>query len=213
MSLYLPAVHAETDLTALDRLADAHDFATLVTVREEMPTVSHLPLLYRRDGDRVVLRGHFARPNPQARHAGRALAVLHGPHAYISPTWYLDKDIEAHVPTWNYAVAHLSGELETFSDEAALAVLVSELSDRHEARIGSDWRFEPEREDHRVQLRGIIGFRLHVDRIELKFKLDGSHPPANRSAVANRLAQQPDDGSRGVAALMRERLTTTPKEN
>ncbi|QNP40806.1 FMN-binding negative transcriptional regulator [Lysobacter solisilvae (ex Woo and Kim 2020)] len=208
--MYRPAAFVETDLAALDALIERDNFITLITVRDGAPVVNHLPVLYRRDGDRIELRGHWARPNPQARHAGPATAIVHGPHAYVSPSWYPDKEAEARVPTWNYAVAHLGGTLETFDDEAALAAIVDELSQQHEARAGHAWRFEFERPDHRVQLRGIVGFRFHVDDAVLKFKLNQNHPAANRSAVADQLEQQARDDSRDIAALMRAR---TPTEN
>lgn len=203
--MYVPRAFAESDLAALDALIARDNFATLVTVRDGVPTITHLPILYRREGDQVELRGHWARPNPQARHAGRALVIVHGAHAYVSPTWYLDKEREARVPTWNYAVAHLEGELSTFDDEPSLAAIVCDLSRQHESRVGSDWRFEADREDHRSQLRGIIGFRIAVDRITMKFKLNQNHPAANRVAVAEHLDAQDRDASREVATLMRER--------
>jgi transcriptional regulator len=207
--MYRPASFVETDLAALDALIERDNFITLITVRDGMPTVNHLPVLYHRDGDSVRLRGHWARPNPQARHAGPATVVVHGPHAYVSPSWYPDKEDEARVPTWNYAVAHLTGTLETFDDEASLAALVDDLSHQHEASVGRDWRFEYARDDHRTQLRGIIGFRFHVDTALLKFKLNQNHPVANRLAVAEQLETQQRDGSRDIAALMRAR---TPLE-
>lgn len=204
--MYLPRSFSESDLGALDRLAAHDSFITLITVRGDTPTVSHLPVLYRREGDHIELIGHWARPNPQSRHVGPALAILHGPHAYVSPAWYLDKEEAARVPTWNYAVAHLHGSLQTFDDEAALAAVVDGLSGQHETAVGSDWRFEPERDDHRSQLRGIVGFRLRAERIELKFKLSQNHPLANRRSVIEQLAQQPRDDSRDTAMLMRERI-------
>lgn len=204
--MYLPAAFVESDLTALDRLIAADSFISLVTVIDGAPLVNHLPVLYRRAGDAVELRGHWARPNPQARHAGPAMAIVHGPHAYVSPSWYPDKEAQARVPTWNYAVAHLDGRLETFDDERALADLVGELSRQHESAVGADWQFAPEREDQRSQLRGIIGFRFIAERITLKFKFNQNHPPANRVAVAGRLDALGNDRNRAVAALMRERL-------
>ena len=204
--MYLPAAFVESDLSALDRLVGADNFITLITVADGAPRVNHLPVLYRRDGEQVELRGHWARPNPQARHAGPAMAIVHGPDAYISPSWYPDKEAQARVPTWNYAIAHLDGRLETFDDERALADLVGELTRQHEAAVGSDWQFEPEREDQRRQLRGIIGFRFLVERITLKFKFNQNHPTANRVAVADRLDALGTDCNRAVAALMRERL-------
>ena len=208
--MYRPASFVETDLTALDALVERDNFITLITVRDGTPVVSHLPVLYRRDGDRIELHGHWARPNPQAKHAGPATAIVHGPHAYVSPSWYPDKEAAARVPTWNYAVAHLQGTLEPFDDEASLAELVDGLSRRHEASVGQSWRFEHDRDDHRVQLRGIIGFRFHVDTAALKFKLSQNHPVANRLSVADQLQQQSRDASREIAQLMRAR---TPSED
>ena len=204
--MYLPRAFAETDLAALDGLAKEDGFITLVTVRDSMPTVSHLPVLYQREGDQVRLSGHWARPNPQAGHAGPALAILQGPHAYVSPSWYPDKEPASRVPTWNYAVAHLHGRLQTFDDEASLAGLVDRLGCLHEARVGSDWRFEAERPDHRLQLRGIIGFDFIAEVVELKFKLSQNHPLANRVAVVEQLERRPDASSHGVARLMRDGL-------
>jgi transcriptional regulator len=203
--VYLPRAFAETDLAALDCLAASDSFITLITVHDGLPTVSHLPVLYQRDGDRVELIGHWARPNPQARHAGPALAIFHGPHAYVSPSWYPDKEEAARVPTWNYAVAHLHGMIETFEDEAFLAGVVDGLTRHYEASVGHDWRFEFERDDHRRQLRGIVGFRFLAQRMDLKFKLSQNHPLANRNAVAANLEQQQREDSRHIAALMRKR--------
>lgn len=207
MSLYAPRAFASRDLAQLDALADRYDFASLVTVADGRPFASHVPVLYRRDGERILVTGHLARANPQAAHAGDALMMLHGPHAYVSPSWYPDKAAQARVPTWNYAVAHLSGRLEWFDDEAGLASLVAELSERHEARAGSDWRFDFDVPAERVQLRGIVGFRLHVERIDFKLKLSQNHPDANRHAVIARL-DAGDEMSREVARLMRTSLET-----
>lgn len=206
--MYLPRAFAEHDLEALDRLAGRDRFITLVTVRDGEPVVSHLPVLYRRSGDHVELIGHWARPNPQATHAGPALAIFHGPHAYVSPGWYPDKEAAARVPTWNYAVAHLRGTLSTFDDERSLAEVVAGLSIDHEATVGGDWRFEFERDDLRRQLRGIVGLRFVAHEIALKFKLSQNHPMANREAVASQLEAQSREASRETAALMRERMTT-----
>ena len=134
--MYTPRTFAESDLQWLDRLMARDAFVTLVSTDAGEPFASHLPVLYRRDGERVLVEGHWARPNLQARHDGGALMIVHGPHAYVSPGWYPDKEPAARVPTWNYAVAHLSGALQAFEDEAALADLVARMSDRFEATVG-----------------------------------------------------------------------------
>ena len=203
--MYLPRAFVETDLAALDALIDAHPFVTLIsTDADGAPFVSHLPVLYRRDGDAVLIEGHWARPNPQAQHTGNILMIVHGPDAYVSPGVYPDKEAAARVPTWNYAVAHLHGRLDVYEDEAALGDLVERLSRHFEATVGSDWRFEMARDDHRSQLRGIVGFRFVPTRIVLKFKLGQNHPPANRRAVRDDMAARVNPAARAIADLMRD---------
>lgn len=204
--MYTPRAFVETDLVELDRLVARDAFVTLVTVADGLPVVTHLPVLYAREGDRIVIEGHWARPNPQARHAGPALMIVHGPHAYVSPGWYTDKEEAARVPTWNYAVAHLHGVLEITDDTATLASIVDRLSQVNEAQIGNDWRFEHDRDDHVRQLRGIIGFRFVAERIELKFKLSQNHPVANVEAAAAALQELGGEDNVAVAGLMHERL-------
>ena len=204
--MYTPRAFVETDLAELDRLIARDAFATLVTVVDGTPAISHLPVLYARDGDRIVIEGHWAKPNPQARHAGPALLIVHGPHAYLSPGWYTDKEEAARVPTWNYAVAHLHGVLETTEDTGVLASIVDRLSQVNEAHVGNDWRFEHDRDDHVRQLRGIIGFRFDVERVELKFKLSQNHPAANIEGAASALQHLGGENNLAVAELMRERL-------
>ena len=132
--------------------------------------------------------------------------IVHGPHAYVSPGWYPDKEENARVPTWNYAAAHLHGALQAFEDTESLAGVVDRLSQRFEAQAGGDWRFDHGREDHVSQLRGIVGFRFVPERIELKFKLSQNHPEANvRGAIAG-LRALPGERNDEVAELMRDRL-------
>lgn len=207
--MYLPRSFASHDPAALDALLDADAFVTLVTVRDNVPVVSHLPVLHAREGDRLVLRGHWAKPNPQSAHDGAALVIVHGPHAYVSPSWYPDKLEEARVPTWNYVVAHLHGTLERFTDTDELAAIVSDLSDHNEPKVGKGWRYEDE-DAYRSQLRGIVGFRFHVERFDLKAKLSQNHPRANRESVIDHLAAQTTDDARDVARLMR--ATLEPKD-
>lgn len=211
--MYTPSAFAETDLDELDRLLARDPFVTLITTGADgEPFASHLPVLYSREDGKILIEGHWARPNPQATHGGAALMIVHGPHAYISPGWYADKEEAARVPTWNYAVAHLAGKLEASTDETFLASIVDRLSIRHETAIGSDWRFQHEREDHRSQLRGIIGFRFAPDRVELKFKFSQNHPAANVRGAAQALREQDDLRSREVAAMMLERLDRRPQD-
>lgn len=206
--MYQPRAFVQTDLAQLDTLFAADPFVTLITTDEAgAPFASHLPVLYRRDGDGILVEGHWAKPNPQAMHASDALLIVHGPHAYVSPGWYPDKEAAGRVPTWNYAVAHLRGRLDIFDDEASLGDLVARLSDRFEAGVGSDWKFDPADARQRTMLRGIVGFRFVPRQLDIKFKLSQNHPLANRHAVIAALSDRDDADARAVAALMRNTLS------
>jgi transcriptional regulator len=89
--MYIPSAFRVDDPAVVDEFIRRYSFATLVTAGEE-PFVTHLPLLLDvgADGRRTLL-GHAARANPHwqldhARHA--SVAIFHGPHAYVSPSWY-----------------------------------------------------------------------------------------------------------------------------
>lgn len=211
--MYLPRRFAETDLSALDALFARDAFVTLVTTDGSgRPQASHLPVLYARHGDRLELRGHWARVNPQATHSGPALLIVHGPHAYISPTWYTQP--EDRVPTWNYAVAHIEGELETTDDIEALRQIVSELSAHYEADAGSNWTPPHGHPDFEPELRAIIGFRFKVRSIGMKFKLNQHHPAADVQGAIDGLRAAAGVGQRELAELMADRLArrTNPSD-
>jgi len=226
--MFTPRAFAEHDLVWLDRLLERDPFVTVLTTGTDgLPELSRLPVLYRRDGESIELLGHWARANPQARHAGAAKVLIDGPHGYVSASWYPDnavgngvgqpqagpegvphgwgahKDNAARVPTWNYASAELHGRLDPFDDEETLAALVGALSDRFEARVGQNWRFEPERDEQRRQLRGIVGFRFQIEQVQIKLKLSQNHPDANQWAVIAALEQSSGHASHELAQWMR----------
>lgn len=201
--MFTPGAFTETDLQWLDRLLARDPFVTLLTTGEDgLPELSRLPVLYQRHGQQIELRGHWARPNPQAQRHGTAKVLVDGPHGYVSASWYPDKESATRVPTWNYATAELRGQLHPFTDEDALAALLVDLSNHFEAGVGQHWRFEPQRKDHRSQLRGIIGFRFVVEQVQLKLKLSQNHPAANQQAVNDALDALTTPRSQELATWM-----------
>ena len=58
---------------------------------------------------------------------------MHGPQAYISPSWYESTARHGRtVPTWNYEVVHLTGTVTFHRDPEWLRELVTRLTRRHE---------------------------------------------------------------------------------
>ncbi len=204
--MYSPRHFVESDLTALDALFERDAFITLVSNVQGVPFASHLPVLYRRDCDRIVIQGHWARANPQWQEiAGQqVLMIVHGPHAHVSPSWYADPGEQ--VPTWNYAVAHLRGQVEATEDAAVLQAIVSALADRYEAAVGSNWRFPQSAPGQLPALRAIVGFRFEVQRVDMKFKLNQNHPAANVRGAIRGLMERGDENAVAIAELMQQRL-------
>lgn len=177
--MYLPQAFRSEDPQALDRLAAYNSFGTLVSQLGGAPFASHLPVLcHRADGD-VTLTGHWARANPQWREieGQRVLFIFQGPHAYISPRWYLDP--EKNVPTWNYAVAHVYGRVRVTHDVAELERIVTSLAAQYEAGAQDPWRFEDTGDAGRGRLKAIVGFELVADEVQVKGKLGQNQVAGN----------------------------------
>lgn len=200
--MYVPAHFNVTDLQWLDWLAEHDSFGTLVSSVEAEPFATHLPVLYTRAGDQVTLTGHWARPNQQWRsiEAQRVLFVFHGPHTYISPRWYANPD--QNVPTWNYATAHLYGRVALVEEPVALERIVSALADKYEKGAAAPWTYSSGSGAQR--LRGIVGFEMRVDRVELKFKLNQNHSQQSIEGVIAGLSNLAGDDSRAVLGLMQQ---------
>lgn len=177
--MYLPQAFRTEDPQALDQLAAYNAFGTLVSQSGGAPFVSHLPVLYHRADRRVTLTGHWARANPQWREieGQRALFIFHGPHAYISPRWYVEP--EKNVPTWNYAVAHVYGRVRVTHDTAELERIVTALAAQYEAGAQEPWRFEDTGDAGRARLEAIVGFELVAEEVQVKLKLSQNHVEGN----------------------------------
>src|SRR5215469_41695 len=177
--MYIPQAFSTQDPAALDRLAAYNAFGTLVSQMGGTPFVSHLPVLYRRADAKVTLTGHWARANPQWREieGQRVLLILHGPHAYISPRWYLEP--QKNVPTWNYAVAHVYGRVRVIHDSAEIERIVTTLAAQYESGAAEPWRFEDTGDAGRTRLKAIVGFELTAEEVQVKMKLGQNYVAGN----------------------------------
>lgn len=209
--MFVPTKFA-ADVQALDALFDRDAFITLVSTVAGEPFATHLPVLYGRDGDHVVLRGHIARANAQWHDlaAQTALAIVHGPHAYISPGWYTEP--EHGVPTWNYTVGHVYGRARLIDDQAELQALVADLAAKYEHAIGSDWRFPGSAPGTTHELAGIVGFELEATRIQVKHKLNQHHTADNLSGAIDGLHRHGNGEGHEIATLMAQVLATKTRQ-
>ena len=200
MSLYVPRAFAVEDRQALDQLIDEHPFATLVTPAVPEPFVSHVPLL--RDSDSALI-GHFARANPHWQHATgvSSIAIFHGPHAYVSPTWYAEP--AQAVPTWNLATVHVLGRMTLLPDAADAERVIGALVERFEGRGDTAWRFAMEGRPRDALVANIAAFRIVIERVTGKFKLSQNRTPEDRRRVIAALTGADHPEATATAAWMR----------
>jgi transcriptional regulator len=200
VGIYLPDAFRVENRQALLAHATAHPFATVITDGPGGLLVSHLPLLVDAHGG--LLRGHLARANPQAAAFGtgcEALAIFHGPHAYVSPSVYEE---QPSVPTWNYVVVHVRGRARLV-DEATLRKTLDDLVLHFDT---TGWRMEAPEEYLRSALDVITGFEIPIEHLEGKWKLSQNRSLTDQQRVADWLESGATE-SRAVAALMRARLS------
>jgi transcriptional regulator len=205
MTFYVPSHFRIEDRARIADFMREHAFATLISSGDAGLHVSHVPLIVDLDGEAMRLRGHLARANAQweALEAAREVtAIFHGPHAYVSPTWYAT---HPSVPTWNYAVVHANGKAR-LTDEAELHEIVTELSAKYEAGNSPPWKLSAQPAAFVSSMLGmIVGFEIEVARVEGKFKLSQNRP-VEIPRVIDRLEAS---GEGQLASLMRQHAPAT----
>jgi transcriptional regulator len=206
--LYLPAYFNESRTEVLHGLMRARPLATLVALSDSGLVANHLPVeTLSEPAPHGLLRGHVARANPlwQEHRAGsEALAIFHGPHAYISPSFYpATQETGEVVPTWDYAVVHAHGTLRFVQDTAWLRALVERLTTAHEASRQVPWKVGDAPPPYiEKMLSLIIGFEFSIVRLTGKWKINQNHPVANRQGVVKGLRDAAGADSREIADML-----------
>jgi transcriptional regulator len=195
--MYLPK-HFAADQRETRELLDGIHAADLVTPTTDGLFATFLPLIFESSReDFGSLLGHVARKNDHWRLAGtgESMVIVHGPDAYISPSFYESKREHGRVvPTWNYLTAHIHGELIVHDDPVWLEALVRRLTDRHEAVRPDPWSVDDAPRDYtETQLRAIVGLELRITRVEAKAKLGQNRSSADIDGVIEGLRADGED--------------------
>lgn len=194
----------ETDQAVLLQRARSRGLALVIGVGADGPLVAHAPVLLDDPGR---LRFHLGGGNPLSlvlAAGSRALVVLTGDDAYVSPDWYEAPD---QVPTWNYVSVEIEGPVRVLDGAEAMALL-DDLTARHEAALApkAPWtrgKMDPARFE--ALLSGITAFEMRVERLTGVTKLGQNKSPAMVRRVAAALGQHGDPGAQRIARAMLNR--------
>ncbi|WP_096155791.1 MULTISPECIES: FMN-binding negative transcriptional regulator [Bacillus] len=198
--MYTPKYYRLENEDNVFQVIEENSFATVVSYKDGVPTATHIPLLVHREEN--YLSGHFARANKQWRELDgqEVLAIFHGPHSYISPSWYETTDA---VPTWNYVAVHVYGKVEIVEDAEEVKALLSKMVDKYEG-VDSSYKLENVSASYLDGLyNGLVCFKLPISRVEATAKLSQNHSVERQGRVVNELQKVGTDQAKDVAKWMK----------
>ena len=199
--MYTPKLYREEDRAKIIEFMRQNEFAVVVSYDGGKPTASHLLVEVFEEGERIFINGHMSRVNPLWKTFERdeeVLTIFHGPHTYISPTWYN----HVNVPTWNYQAVHVYGKTRIVEDYDEAYQILKRLVDRHET--ASHYKMETLPQDFVAkEIKGIVAFQIEVTRIEANYKLSQNRNDEDYRNIVAQLDAREDEMSHGVADAMK----------
>ena len=202
--MYRPAAFAEDDPAAIVGMAREAGFGHLTVLHDGRLSSTPMPFLIADDAS--VVRGHLARPNPVWRAAPcTALLIVPVTDTYVSPSWYPSKAEHGKVvPTWNYEVVHVHGELVAHDDPVWVEQLVRDLTELNESRLAEPWSVDDAPRDYIDKMvGGIVGVELLVDSLVGKRKLSQNRPAEDVEGILIGLDATRGRGAANIADAMR----------
>ena len=195
-------------------LMRARPFATLVSGGSAGLYASHLPTVLKDDRPYGVIECHLARPNPQCKDladGNETLMIFQGPQGYITPNWYPSKTQHGKaVPTWNFAVVHAYGRLEVMKDKDWLLRHVTELTAQQERNEAKPWTPSDAPDTYiEVMLRGIVGFRFAITRLEGKWKMSQNREMQDQAGVVEGLSKRDNGDDLEIAKIVSRQVKPT----
>ena len=202
--MYIPKNLEVKDPLVISELIAENGFGTLISADL---TATHLPFIFEPDdGGLGFLFGHFAKSNThwQIAENQRVLVIFQGPHAYISPSWYVTKPA---VPTWNYSAVHCYGYLSILDNDENQQAM-AELIVKYEPELLNNIDIMPA--DYQLKLRsGVVGFKIAIDEIQAKEKLGQHRKPEDQKGVFAGLQKSKDLNAASLCAYMKKRNVGT----
>jgi transcriptional regulator len=210
--MYQPDHFRVDDLAQMHALMRARPLASLVSGGALGLYATHLPTVLKDDAPYGVIECHLARANPHWKdlaQGNEALMIFQGPEGYITPNWYSSKAEHGKVvPTWNYAAVHVYGRPEVMQDKDWLRRHVGELTAQQETSEARPWALSDAPESYiEVMLRGIVGFRFAITRLEGKWKMSQNREMKDRAGVVRGLGGRGEGDDREVADLVSRHIT------
>ncbi len=206
--MYIPKDFHETSIANIRSFIECTSLACIVANTDQGLIGNHIPLFFNKE-DKLI--GHVAFANDIHRmieENQKVLAIFKGVDSYISPNWYPSKSVHhEHVPTWNYQVAHVSGQIKFKHDMPSKRRAVAQLTHHFERKTNGDkaWKMGDAPADFiESELEHIVAFEIVIDQILAKSKLSQNRTHEDRENVATKLEEGGQaDGSANSETLIK----------
>ena len=182
--MYIPSYYRQNDYSEILSFLKANNFGIILSSTNDKITGTHLPFLVNEISDKSFsLTSHLAAANPQIndwKNKQDALVIFNGPHGYVSPSLYEEKQ---NVPTWNFIAVHVYGTVTIVNDfEEKMAILEKSIA-AFEPEYFTQWN-ELNKAYKDKLTHGMTGLEFEVERIDAKFKMSQNKPEQTRKNVA-----------------------------
>lgn len=179
-----------------------YSFATIITVKDNIPIATQLPFFIRDTSDKLKLTSHFSLANEQVKYieANTSLVIFSEPHAYISPEHY---DRLESVPTWDYISVHAYGKAKIVNDETEKLNALEQMIQFYDTGYIKQWNGL----DHKFKtgmMKGIVVFELVVTDLQGQKKLSQNKTETERQRIIEQLIKSDHTAEKNIAAYMKE---------
>ena len=183
--MYRPPKYRNDDKDFIFSFIRENPFASFIIKGKEL-LATHIPVLIEGNPDDFRLYSHIANHNEQLQFlndGAEALIIFHGPHSYISSSWYRQKDIS----TWDYTAVHVNARIKLQSAnelENSLQKLVAHFEKDQEKPLFYEDIPEKMLKEH---LPLITGFWLEPFKVEGITKLHQAYAKHDVESVTSHL--------------------------
>ncbi len=196
--------YQEKDQQKIIAFIQQYPFATLIGVsQQQQPVATQIPLLVKEKDGKLFLVGHLMKKTDHHKaflENNQALALFHGPHTYISASWYENKQ---QASTWNYMTVHVRGTMQYLPDEA-LPDMLDELTAHFENNPDSPSLYKELPAAYLQRLmKAIVAFEIAVENTDAIFKLSQNRDEKSFGQIIQQLEKGDCDAQR-VAAEMKK---------
>ncbi len=191
--MYIPNDFQEVRTEEIMNLIKNYPLACIVANTKDGLIATHVPLIMKTDN---TLIGHIAVNNDMrilVSDDQEVLCIFKGEDAYISANYYPSK-FEDHkkVPTWNYQVVHIYGNITYFTDNKSKLSAVGMLTkiSEEKANGNSGWKMSDAPKEYLMdQLKELIVFEINISRIQAQSKLSQNREKRDFDSVIKNLKE------------------------